>query len=157
MSNYAQINEGINIELSKCLESLTATVTTLKNLETSIQNDKCFMAYKTHRVFQLLPEFDVHKAKLDAIETIDPLVNKIESKIEQALNRLERERITLQQTYELNKLRTNTNTKNNDPGSNNIANTVIMSSSTPQELAKLKELKAEREKLLKDLQDLNND
>lgn len=40
------------------------------------------------RIFQLVPEYDVQRAKLDLIEDVDPLVSKLSGKLDKSLNKL---------------------------------------------------------------------
>lgn len=118
------------------------------------------------RHFQLLPEFDIQKTRFDAMEAVDPLVSKIETKIEQMISSLERERATLQQTFELYKLR---GSNNSGGGGGDVADdaatagtrsstrhsNVIMTSSTPEELERLRSLRLTKESLLKQIEDSN--
>lgn len=134
-----------------CLESsnglLRNTVSKLKeNAESN--NFLAQIMLDCKRVFELVPEYDVHKAKLDLIEEVEPLVRTLEEKLDKSVVRMTRELDTLQQTYELNKLRLN---KSRDVENGNemdvSTDAVIMTSSTNEELAQLKDLKSRKMEL----------
>ncbi|KAL6945192.1 hypothetical protein ACO0QE_002640 [Hanseniaspora vineae] len=85
--------------------------------------------------FQLLPEFDIQKTRFDAMEAVDPLVSKIETKIEQMISSLERERATLQQTFELYKLRgSNSNSGGNNADNDNRTTATSRNSTGPMNI-----------------------
>lgn len=108
------------------------------------------------RVFELVPEYDVHKAKLDLIEEVEPLVRTLEEKLDRSLVRMRRELETLQQTCELNKLRLS---KSRDMESTDLelsTDAVVITSSTNEELEQLKILKAKKLVLQEELERLQN-
>ncbi|AQZ17337.1 SPC19 (YDR201W) [Zygosaccharomyces parabailii] len=108
------------------------------------------------RVFELVPEYDVHKAKLDLIEEVEPLVRTLEEKLDRSMVRMRRELETLQQTCELNKLRLS---KSRDMESTDLelsTDAVVITSSTNEELEQLKILKAEKVALQEKLERLQN-
>ncbi|AQZ11358.1 SPC19 (YDR201W) [Zygosaccharomyces parabailii] len=108
------------------------------------------------RVFELVPEYDVHKAKLDLIEEVEPLVRTLEEKLDRSVVRMKRELETLQQTCELNKLRLS---KSRDMDSTDLelsTDAVVITSSTNEELEQLKILKAKKLLLQEELERLQN-
>ncbi|SCV04773.1 LAMI_0H18976g1_1 [Lachancea mirantina] len=114
---------------------------------------KSFLHVK--RVFELIPEYDFQKAKLDLIEEVEPLVNNLNNKLEKALSRLEREAGNLAQTYELNKLRlSKINVDQEDVEFDMSADPVVIVSSTSEELEELKRLKGEKERSLHKIQEM---
>ncbi|GCF01446.1 DASH complex subunit spc19 [Zygosaccharomyces mellis] len=139
-----------------CLEAsndlLRKTVTKLQDNAES-NNFLAQIMLECKRVFELVPEYDVHKAKLDLIEEVEPLVRTLEEKLDKSTVRMTRELDTLQQTYELNKLRLS---KSRDAETGNemdvSTDAVIMTSSTNEELAQLKDLKSRKMELQNRLQ-----
>lgn len=139
-----------------CLESSNELLRrTVKKLQENAEPNN-FLAQTMldcKRVFELVPEYDVHKAKLDLIEEVEPLVRTLEEKLDKSTIRMTRELDTLQQTYELNKLRLS---KSRDVESGNemgvSTDAVIMTSSTNEELAQLKDLKSRKIELENRLQ-----
>lgn len=102
------------------------------------------------RVFELVSEYDLQRARLDLSEDVEPVVDKLCNKLEKCLNKLERERSTLQQTYELDQLRLN-----NIYGTAKAKNfPVVMGTSTNEELERLRELKSKKEDLTRMLNEL---
>lgn len=106
------------------------------------------------RVFELVPEYDVHKAKLDLIEEVEPLVRTLEEKLDRSAVRMKRELDTLQQTCELNKLRLSKSRDVENADIDVSTDAVIMTSSTNEELAQLKDLKTRKLELQKKLEKL---
>ena len=138
--------------LQQSVESLEDTIVILRNsvakLEKNSQSNNHLTQtmLKSKRVFELVPEYDVQEAKLDLIEEVEPLVKTLEDKLEKSMVRMKREADTLQQTYELNKLRLNKDVIHR--GDNDISmDVVVMASSTNEELEELKMLKAKKERL----------
>lgn len=138
--------------LQQSVESLEDTIVILRNsvakLEKNSQSNNHLTQtmLKSKRVFELVPEYDVQEAKLDLIEEVEPLVKTLEDKLEKSMVRMKREADTLQQTYELNKLRLNKDVSQR--GDNDISmDVVVMASSTNEELEELKMLKAKKERL----------
>ncbi|CEP61428.1 Spc19p LALA0_S03e02652g [Lachancea lanzarotensis] len=156
--------------LSQCVDALKSSVQCLEDTVVKLGNESRTSNYLTksllqsRRVFELVPEYDVQRAKLDLIEEIEPLVNNLSSKVTKNLLKLERERDNLQQTLELNALKMKNNrysgehededvdVLNQDAGSD----VVIMTSSTPEELDQLKELKAQKAQLLERIRAFEN-
>ncbi|AAS54386.1 AGL105Wp [Eremothecium gossypii ATCC 10895] len=101
---------------------------------------------RSKRVFELVSEYDLQRARLDVIEEVEPVVEKLCSKLEKSLNKLERERATLQQTYELNQLRLN----NRLAGSGG-RRPVVMGTSTTEELGRLREAKQRKAALEREI------
>lgn len=146
------------------VEALTASV---DNMETCLRNTKTTTESSTklatnmlpcNRVFQLVSEYDMQRARLDLMEEIEPLLQKLYSKLEKGLGKLERERATLSQTFELNKLRLNNHgaAPLTDGIVNDRSDPVVIVSSTHEELERLKELKNRKEELLDKIRQLNN-
>ncbi|AGO13764.1 AaceriAGL105Wp [[Ashbya] aceris (nom. inval.)] len=101
---------------------------------------------RSKRVFELVSEYDLQRARLDVIEEVEPVVEKLCSKLEKSLNKLERERATLQQTYELNQLRLN-----NRLAGSSSRRPVVMGTSTAEELGRLREAKQRKAALEREL------
>ncbi|AMD21108.1 HEL173Cp [Eremothecium sinecaudum] len=107
------------------------------------------------RVFELVSEYDLQRARLDLIEDVEPVVDKLCSKLEKSLNKLERERSTLQQTYELNQLRLNnkfSTASRRFGGSKRFP--VVMGTTTKEELDRLRQLKSRKQALARELEEL---
>lgn len=145
--------------LEESVNALEASVMLLQDtvelLKTNSHKSTSLTSNLLHskRIFQLVPEYDVQRAKLDLIEDVDPLVSKLSGKLDKSLNKLERERSALQQTFELNKLRLNNKYDDgNDQDPDMSTEPVVMVSSTNEELEELKQLKQEKEKLLEQIQ-----
>lgn len=105
---------------------------------------------------ELIPEFDVERARNDLNEEVEPLVSTLQEKLKKSLSKMKRELDTLNQTYELNALRLN-NSNNNENMDTNIdisTDVVVMTSSTNEELEELKELRSKKEQLLQRLESL---
>ncbi|GAV52912.1 hypothetical protein ZYGR_0AI01940 [Zygosaccharomyces rouxii] len=139
-----------------CLEAsnelLRRTVTKLQDNAES-NNFLAQTMLNCKRVFELVPEYDVHKAKLDLIEEVEPLVRTLEEKLDKSTVRMTRELDTLQQTYELNKLRLSKSRDVEDGNEMDVStDAVIMTSSTNEELAQLKDLKSRKMELQSRLQ-----
>ena len=152
--SVASLGETV-VLLQKTIDGLKKDSEPNNNLVQTILQSK--------RVFELISEYDVERAKLAQSEEIDPLVKTLEDKLGKSLGKLKRELDTLQQTYELNKLRLNnsTNGKNGDASDTSFiadvdvsTDVVVMASSTNEELQELKELKLKRKLLQKKLQEL---
>ncbi|CCD24133.1 Spc19p NDAI_0C04740 [Naumovozyma dairenensis CBS 421] len=109
----------------------------------------------SRRVFELVPEYDVQRAKLSLIEEVDPIVKTLEDKLQKSTGKLQRELDTIQQTCELNKLRLNNNhrtnlttgTSNEMDAGNLSTDVVVMGSSTNEELDTLRALKNRKQEL----------
>ncbi|KAM3161756.1 DASH complex subunit SPC19 [Lachancea thermotolerans] len=92
--------------LESAVELLSGTVSKLEN-QSNLSNQLTMSLLQPRRVFELIPEYDIQRAKLDLIEEVEPLVKSLSGKLSKSLVKLERERDTLQQTLELNSLRLN--------------------------------------------------
>ncbi|SCU89413.1 LAME_0E03400g1_1 [Lachancea meyersii CBS 8951] len=141
--------------LSQCVDSLQSSLQCLEKTVSKLNNESKTSNYLTksllqsRRVFELVPEYDVQRAKLDLIEEIEPLVNNLSGKVSKNLSRLERERDNLQQTLELNVLRLKNRFSGEDLFDEDAGSDVVfMTSSTAEELDQLKELKAQKSQLL---------
>ncbi|SCU96719.1 LAFA_0G07734g1_1 [Lachancea sp. 'fantastica'] len=153
--------------LSQCVDALQSSVRCLEETVVTLGKESRTSNYlsksllQSRRVFELVPEYDVQRAKLDLIEEIEPLVNNLSSKVTKNLLKLERERDNLQQTLELNALKIKNRYSGEGDGQgdgdgdeddvfgqNAGSDVVIMTSSTPEELKQLKELKAQKAQLL---------
>lgn len=150
--------------LDQSVSFLEGTITLLSNSVAKLEKNSKPNDYltqtmlKSKRVFELVPEYDVQRAKLDLIEEVEPLVKTLEDKLEKSMLRMKRELDTLQQTYELNKLRLN---KNTSPKAGYInmdvdvsTDVVIMASSTNEELEELKDLKLKKDALQNKIESL---
>ncbi|SCW04102.1 LAFE_0H05974g1_1 [Lachancea fermentati] len=147
--------------LRQCLEALELSVSVLENtvskLDSSsrVSNELTTTLLQSRRVFELVPEYDVQRAKLDLIQEVEPLVNRLNGKLVKGLNKLEREREALLQTYELNKLQLNNKTKDDEEADADMStDPVVVASSTREELDLLKHLKKKREELSLKYEDL---
>lgn len=149
--------------LERSVESLETTVGLLKGSVGTLERNSKPNVYLTQtmlqsrRVFELMLEYDVQRAKLDLIEEVEPLVTTLQDKLEKSINRMRRELDTLQQTYELNKLRLSKNSTAT-AGAGNAdfdvsTDAVIIASSTNEELEELKNLKQQKEALRTRLED----
>ncbi|CDO94068.1 unnamed protein product [Kluyveromyces dobzhanskii CBS 2104] len=134
--------------MEKCL--IASKITT--DSSTKVANNML----QTKRVFQLVSEYDVQRARLDLMEEIEPLLQKLYNKLEKGLNKVERERATLSQTFELNKLRLN-NQETSPLGGAVKSDPVVIVSSTHEELEQLRELKNRKEDLMQKIQQLRGD
>lgn len=143
--------------LERSVESLETTVGLLKGSVETLEKNAKPNVYLTQtmlqskRVFELMLEYDVQRAKLDLIEEVEPLVTTLRDKLDKSINRMRRELDTLQQTYELNKLRLTKNSTSTG-GYKNMdfdvsTDAVIVASSTNEELEELKKLKQQKEAL----------
>lgn len=149
--------------LERSADSLENTVELLKGSVETLKKNSRPNTYltqtmlKSRRVFELVLEYDVQRAKLDLIEEVEPLVSVLQEKLGKSLSRKKRELDTLQQTYELNKLRLNKNSNGGTslyPEFDVSTDVVIMGSSTNEELEELKKLKQQKETLRKKLEEL---
>ncbi|QLL31879.1 hypothetical protein HG536_0C00460 [Torulaspora globosa] len=149
--------------LERSVESLETTVGLLRDSVGTLEKNSKPNVYLTQtmlqsrRVFELMLEYDVQRAKLDLIEEVEPLVTTLQDKLEKSINRMRRELDTLQQTYELNKLRLSKNNSSiGGPGNAEFdvsTDAVIIASSTNEELEELKKLKQLKEALRKRLEE----
>lgn len=145
--------------LSDSVEALNACVSKMDNClnttrQTTYNSTKLASTLlQSKRVFQLVSEYDVQRARLDLMEDIEPLLQKLYGKLEKGLNKLERERATLHQTFELNKLRLN-NQETHPFVEFMKSDPVVIVSSSPEELERLKELKNHKEALLNKIHQL---
>ncbi|CUS22139.1 LAQU0S04e09076g1_1 [Lachancea quebecensis] len=149
--------------LSQCCDALESAVGLLSGTVSKLQKQSNFSNQLTmsllqpRRVFELIPEYDIQRAKLDLIEEVEPLVKSLNEKLSKSLVKLERERDTLQQTLELNSLRLNNKFSGEEMSDPDISSDlVIMTSSTTEELDQLKKLKAQKAQLVKSIQDIQN-
>ncbi|SCU81720.1 LADA_0C00672g1_1 [Lachancea dasiensis] len=137
----------------RCLEQ---TVNLLKK-ESAPSNRLTKSLIQSRRVFELVPEYDVQRAKLDLIEEVEPLVNNLSKKLAKQLSKLERERDNLQQTLELNALRLRNRFNGEEAQDQDVgSDLVIMTSSTTEELDQLRDLKAQKAQLLEKIQSLES-
>ncbi|AET39235.1 Spc19p Ecym_4158 [Eremothecium cymbalariae DBVPG len=140
------LQNSVNL-LQGTLERLKEQGKHSKRLTTTLLQSK--------RVFELLSEYDLQRARLDLIEDVEPVVDKLCNKLEKSLNKLERERSTLQQTYELNQLRLNNRFGSGGGRVSKIQKyPVVMGTSTNEELERLRELKSRKEALEYQIQEL---
>lgn len=147
--------------MEKALSDTVKTLTTCVNdMDHCLEVSKMSTASSTtlartmlqsKRVFQLVSEYDVQRARLDLMEDIEPLLQKLYGKLEKSLNKLERETLTLQQTFELNKLRLN-NQETSPLADSSKSDLVVMASSTQEELECLKQLKSRKEELIRKIE-----
>ncbi|QLQ82287.1 hypothetical protein HG537_0H00480 [Torulaspora globosa] len=149
--------------LERSVESLESTVELLRDSVVGLEKNSRPNVWLTQtmlqsrRVFELMLEYDVQRAKLDLIEEVEPLVTTLQDKLEKSINRMKRELDTLQQTYELNKLRLSKN--HNAIGGSGSAefdvstDAVVIASSTNEELEELRKLKQLKEALQKRLEE----
>lgn len=141
--------------LERSADSLESTVGLLKGSVETLKKNSGPNTYltqtmlKSRRVFELVLEYDVQRAKLDLIEEVEPLVSVLQDKLGKSLNKMRRELDTLQQTYELNKLRLNKKSYTDFDVSTDV---VIMGSTTNEELEELRKLKQQKEMLQKKLE-----
>lgn len=141
--------------LERSADSLESTVGLFKGSVETLKKNSRPNTYltqtmlKSRRVFELVLEYDVQRAKLDLIEEVEPLVSVLQDKLGKSLNKMRRELDTLQQTYELNKLRLNKKSYTDFDVSTDV---VIMGSTTNEELEELKKLKQQKEMLQKKLE-----
>ncbi|EDO16575.1 hypothetical protein Kpol_1064p57 [Vanderwaltozyma polyspora DSM 70294] len=152
MSEY--LEQSVD-SLSSAIVMMQRSIEKLKR-EGEANNSLTGSVLQSKRVFELISGYDVDRAKLAKSEEVDPLVRTLNDKLDKSLGKLQRELDTLQQTYELNKLRLN----NNSAGSMDVdvsTDMVIMASSTNEELEELKELKLTREALQRQLQELQDE
>lgn len=149
--------------LERSVESLETTVGLLRGSVATLEKNSKPNVYLTQtmlqsrRVFELMLEYDVQRAKLDLIEEVEPLVTTLQDKLEKSINRMRRELDTLQQTYELNRLRLSKNSSVAGPANAEFdvsTDAVIIASSTNEELEELKKLKQLKETLRKRLEDV---
>lgn len=147
--------------LSQCTEALDSAVHLLSSTvsrlesESKASNGLTMSLLQPRRVFELVSEYDVQRAKLDLIEEVEPLIKSLSGKVVKSLTKLERERDTLQQTLELNALRLNNRYSGNEsPEADVSSDLVIMTSSTSEELEQLKELKLQKARLSEAIQEL---
>lgn len=141
--------------LARSADSLEGTVGLLKGSVETLKRNSRPNTYltqtmlKSRRVFELILEYDVQRAKLDLIEEVEPLVSILQEKLGKSLNKMRRELDTLQQTYELNKLRLSKKPGGGSgyPEFDVSTDVVIMGSSTNEELEELKQLKQQKEAL----------
>lgn len=148
------LSEGVDA-LAACVDDMAKCLTVSK-VTTDRSTKLAINMLKTKRVFQLVSEYDVQRARLDLMEDIEPLLQKLYSKLEKALTKLERERATLSQTFELNKLRFN-NQESNPIIDNVKSDPVVIVSSTHEELERLKDLKNRKEELIQRIQELHEE
>ncbi|SMN20881.1 similar to Saccharomyces cerevisiae YDR201W SPC19 Essential subunit of the Dam1 complex (aka DASH complex) [Maudiozyma saulgeensis] len=132
--------------------------------EDSKQNDdltKTMLRFK--QVYELVPEFDIERARIDLNEEVEPIIHALGDKLKETLNRRAIDLNTLKQKYELNKLKLNNNYNNqsveNDDSmdnSNESGGVVVMGSTTNEELEELKQLRVKKDELQKRLNELKN-
>lgn len=140
--------------LEQSIESLNKSVQLLQKTVNALQkkSDKSRLLANTllkcKPVFELVSEYDIQKARLDLMEEVEPVVNRLIITLEKSLNKLEREKSTLTQTFELNKLRINNRNEKSDP--------VVMVSSTNEELEILKKLKERKLHLQEQIRQIKN-
>ncbi|SCV04029.1 LANO_0G07712g1_1 [Lachancea nothofagi CBS 11611] len=144
--------------LAQCVDSLELSVQCLEKTVGRLNNESQSSNYLTtgllqsRRVFELVPEYDVQRAKLDLIEEVEPLIKNLNSKLVKNLSKLERERDNLQQTLELNALRLKNRFNGEDFREADMSSDlVIMTSSTSEELEQLKQLKVQKTELLESI------
>ncbi|CAR24123.1 Spc19p [Lachancea thermotolerans CBS 6340] len=142
--------------LESAVELLSGTVSKLEN-QSNLSNQLTMSLLQPRRVFELIPEYDIQRAKLDLIEEVEPLVKSLSGKLSKSLVKLERERDTLQQTLELNSLRLNNQFSGEEMSDPDVSSDlVIMTSSTTEELDQLKKLKAQKAQLISSIQEIQS-
>ncbi|CCC68381.1 hypothetical protein NCAS_0B02970 [Naumovozyma castellii] len=130
------------------ISQLQGSVDTLKS-NSEENNYLTETMLQSRRVFELVPEYDVQRAKLSLIEEVDPVVKTLEEKLRKSLSKMQRELETLQQSCELNELRLNNTHTTGQEGDVDMSsdNLVVMASSTNEELETLKQLKTTKREL----------
>ncbi|CCF56920.1 hypothetical protein KAFR_0B06230 [Kazachstania africana CBS 2517] len=152
--------------LESSVVSLESTISLLQDSIETLKTDSKDNNYLTdtmlrcNQVFELIPEFDIERARNDLNEEVEPLIRTLQEKLKKSLSKMTRELDTLKQTFELNQLRLNNTATNNetDLSSDDInvsTDDVVMASSTNEELEELKRLRLKREELQERLNQLN--
>ncbi|GMM56400.1 Spc19 protein [Maudiozyma humilis] len=138
--------QEINALLEESVEQLET--------ESKQNNDLTDTMLRFKQVYELMPEFDIERARIDLNEELEPLIQLLKDKLKESLNRHAIDLNTLKQKYELNKLTLN-NGLNSDPMSSQdideSTDVVVMGSTTNEELEELRELKKKKEALQKKL------
>lgn len=141
--------QEINALLEESVEQLES--------ESKQNNDLTDTMLRFKQVYELMPEFDIERARIDLNEELEPLIYLLRDKLKESLNRHAIDLNTLKQKYELNKLTLN-NALNSDPiGSQDIdesTDVVVMGSTTNEELEELRELKQKKLELQETLASL---
>lgn len=131
--------------------------------DSNTNNDLTRTMLRCKQVYELVPEFDIERARIDLNEEVEPIIEALSDKLKETLNRRAIDLNTLKQKYELNKLKINNGyTEQSFAGSagdstedgGNGADVVVMGSTTNEELQELKQLRQRKDELQRKLQEL---
>ncbi|KAG0670649.1 DASH complex subunit spc19 [Maudiozyma exigua] len=131
--------------------------------DSNTNNDLTRTMLRCKQVYELVPEFDIERARIDLNEEVEPIIEALSDKLKETLNRRAIDLNTLKQKYELNKLKINNGyTEQSFTGSvgdgtedgENSADVVVMGSTTNEELQELKQLRQRKDELQRKLQEL---
>lgn len=141
-------------EINSLLES---SVQQLKS-DSKQNNDLTETMLRFKQVYELMPEFDIERARIDLNEELEPLIRALKDKLKESIDRKAIDLNTLKQRYELNKLTINNsnNTQNLSMDKNDSTDVVIMGSTTNEELEELRQLRQKKEELQKKLDELKS-
>lgn len=148
-------------EINELLES------SVKQLveDSNTNNDLTRTMLRCKQVYELVPEFDIERARIDLNEEVEPIIEALRDKLKETLNRRAIDLNTLKQKYELNKLKINNGyteqsftgyTGDTGEDETNETDVVVMGSTTNEELQELKQLRQRKDELQKTLQELKN-
>lgn len=131
--------------------------------DSNTNNDLTRTMLRCKQVYELVPEFDIERARIDLNEEVEPIIEALSDKLKETLNRRAIDLNTLKQKYELNKLKINNgyteqsfagSAGNSTEDGENGADVVVMGSTTNEELQELKQLRQRKDELQRKLQEL---
>ncbi|CCH62368.1 hypothetical protein TBLA_0H00790 [Henningerozyma blattae CBS 6284] len=145
--------------LTTCVSLLKSIVNNASSTNEILRSDPNNSAdyLKTHRVFELITEYDVEQARIGQIQQQSELLQKLYTKIGGKLNLLSGELPKLQQQRALlqARLERNNSSIRDEESLENAEELVTMSNATEEEVSKLQSLKAKRLELQKQLDSIN--
>ena len=133
--------------------------------DSNTNNDLTRTMLRCKQVYELVPEFDIERARIDLNEEVEPIIDALKDKLKETLNRRAIDLNTLKQKYELNKLKINNGyteqsfagyTGETSEDGLNDTDVVVMGSTTNEELQELKQLRQRKDELQKKLQELKD-